>query len=65
MLKVYERIMKKRVREILDKQLEESQSDFGKGRSCQDHTFTPKRNFGKNTCRPKNLDWFRRHTKSL
>ena len=41
-LRVYERIMEKRVREILDKQLEESQSDFRKGRSCQDHIFTLK-----------------------
>ena len=42
MLKVYERIMDKRVKEILDKQLEESQNSFGKRRSCQDHIFTLK-----------------------
>ena len=41
-LKVYERIMEKRVREILDNQLEESQSGFRKGRSCQNHMFTLK-----------------------
>ena len=41
-LKVYERIMEKRVREILDKRLEESQSGFRKARSCQDHIFTLK-----------------------
>ena len=34
--------MEKRVRDILDKQVEESQSGFGKGRSCQDHVFTLK-----------------------
>ena len=41
-LKVYERIVEKKVGEILDKQLEESQSGFRKGRSCQDHMFTLK-----------------------
>ena len=39
-LKVYKRIVEKKVREILDKQLEESQSDLRKSRSCQDHIFT-------------------------
>ena len=34
--------MEKRVREKLDKQLEESRSDFRKGMSCQDHIFTLK-----------------------
>ena len=46
-LKVYERIMEKRVREILDKQLEESQSVFRKGMNCQEYIKTF---FGKNTC---------------
>jgi len=41
-LKVYDRIVEKGMREILDKQLEESQNDFRKGRSCQDHMFTLK-----------------------
>ena len=41
-LKVHERIVEKIAREIFDKQLEESQSGFGKGRSCQDHVFTLK-----------------------
>ena len=34
-LKVYERIVENRVREILDKQLEESQSGFRKGKSSK------------------------------
>ena len=47
-LKLYESIIKKRAREILDKQLEESQSGFRKRRSCRDHII--KTNFEKNTC---------------
>ena len=41
-LKVYEGIMEKRVREISDKQLEELPSGFRKGSSCQDKIFTLK-----------------------
>jgi len=41
-LKVHERIMKERVREILDKQLEESRNIFRTGRCCQDYIFTLK-----------------------
>ena len=41
-MKVCEGIVEKRVREISDKQLEESQGGFRKGRSCQDHVFTLK-----------------------
>ena len=41
-LNVYEKVMEKRVREILDKQLEESQSGFRKRKGCPDHTFTLK-----------------------
>ena len=41
-LKVYERIIEKRVKEMLDKQLEESQSGFRKESSFQDHIFTLK-----------------------
>ena len=35
-LKVYERIVEKKVRDILNKQSEESQRDFRKGRNLQD-----------------------------
>ena len=42
MLKVYERIVEKKVKGILDKQSEESQSGFRKGMRSQDHVFTLK-----------------------
>ena len=56
-LEVYERIMEKRVREILDKQLKESQSDFRKGRSCQDHIFTLKQISEKIMYMSKSFTW--------
>ena len=37
---MYESIVEMRVREMLDRQLQEAQTGFRKGRSCQDHTFT-------------------------
>ena len=40
--KVYERILEKRLKRILDSQLEEAQSGFRKGRSTHDHIFTLK-----------------------
>ena len=66
MLKVYERIMENRVREILNKQLEESQSGFRKGRSCQDHIITLKQIPGKIRAHDqKNLHGFRRQLKAF
>ena len=41
-LKVYERILEKRLRRIIESQLDESQSGFRKGRSTHDHIFTLK-----------------------
>ena len=64
-LKVYERHVEEKVGEMLDKQLEESQSGFRKGKSCQNHAFTLKRISEKFTYMTKNLQGFRRHTKSF
>ena len=41
-LKVYERLLEKRLRQVTDEQLAEAQSGFRKGRGVQDHIFTLK-----------------------
>lgn len=49
MSKLYERILEKRLKEVVEGQLEEPQSGFRKGRSVQDHIFTIKQLVEKNT----------------
>lgn len=55
MLKIYERILERRLRNILDSQLEESQSSFRRGRSSQDHVFTVRQLIEKRRLQGKNL----------
>ena len=54
-LKMYERILERRLRRILDQQLEESQSGFRKGRGTQDHIFPLKQLLEKRHLQNKNL----------
>lgn len=39
-LKIYERILEKRIKIIIESQLEDAQSRFRKGSGVQDHIFT-------------------------
>src|SRR3978361_562280 len=53
--KVYERILEGRLRKTLNRQLEESQRGFGKGRSTRDHIFTLKQIIEKKQLQGTNL----------